>query len=163
MKKIVLTIMILLITAAAVTSQDFFDPRFLAQLDLTAGEIEDIQDIQFQAERNIHEYNLEMNILKAQLEKLLLKEHPDMDQIRSTIEATLRWRSEIEITNVEARVQIREKMGPDNWEEMLKLQKRIRLRAQAETAEGNQGASSPGTGTSGAGQKNDSGSTNRRN
>ncbi|MCK5200382.1 MAG: hypothetical protein KAR21_18625 [Spirochaetales bacterium] len=144
MKKFIFIFMILFITALTVSAQDIFDPRLLTQIDLSAEEIEEIQEIQYQAEKKIREANVEMNVLKAQLEKLLLDEHPDMGQVRKTIEATLRWRIQTEIANVEARVQIREKIGSENWEELLRLRKKILQRIQNNNAIQNQEA--PNTG-----------------
>ncbi len=145
MKKLIFVMMILVITAAAVFAQDIFDPRLLTQIGLSAEEIEEIQEIQFQSEKKIREANVEMNVLKAQLEKLLLDEHPDMDQVRKTIEATLRWRIQTEIANVEARVQIREKIGSENWENLLRLRKKIQQRIQNNTTIQSQVAPNAGT------------------
>ena len=158
MKKIILVMMILVITASVVFAQDIFDPRLLTQIGLSADEIEGIQEIQFSSEKKIREANVEMNILKAQLEKLLLDEHPDMNQVRKTIEATLKWRVQTEIANVETRVQIREKMGSENWENLLRLKKRIQQMAQNNSTNQNQVAPNAGTG-----QNSNSGNVRSRN
>ncbi len=158
MKKIILVMMILVITASVVFAQDIFDPRLLTQIGLSADEIEGIQEIQFSSEKKIREANVEMNILKAQLEKLLLDEHPDMNQVRKTIEATLKWRVQTEIANVETRVQIREKMGSENWENLLRLKKRIHQRTQNNSTNQNQVAPNAGTG-----QNSNSGNVRSRN
>lgn len=158
MKKIIFVVMILVITASVVFAQDIFDPRLLTQIGLSADEIEGIQEIQFSSEKKIREANVEMNILKAQLEKLLLDEHPDMNQVRKTIEATLKWRVQTEIANVETRVQIREKMGSENWENLLRLKKRIHQRTQNNSTNQNQVAPNAGTG-----QNSNSGNVRSRN
>jgi len=158
MKKIIFVMLILVITASVVFAQDIFDPRLLTQIGLSADEIEEIQEIQFSSEKKIREANVEMNILKAQLEKLLLDEHPDMNQVRKTIEATLKWRVQTEIANVETRVQIRNKMGSENWESLLRLKKRIHQRTQNDSINQNQAA--PNTGT---GQSSNSGNVQPRN
>jgi len=146
MKKLLFILIILVITASTVFAQDMFDPRLLTRVGLSTEEIEEIQEIQYQAEKKIREASVEINILKAQLEKMLLDEHPDMNQVRKTIEATLRWRIQTEIAKVEARVQIREKMGSENWEKMLKLRKQIIQRVQNNTAIQNQAVPNAGTG-----------------
>ena len=138
MKRLLLILVMLSFALSAITAQDMFDPRLLTKIGLTQQQIEELQEIQFQAELKIREANVEMNILKAQLEKLLLNEDPDMQQVRSTIEATLRWRVQSEIANVEARVQIRERLGSDNWGKLLRLRKQIQQRAQENSTSQNQ-------------------------
>lgn len=158
MKKLLFILIILTLTATVLFAQNMFDPRLLTRVGLSTEEIEELQEIQYQAEKKIREASVEINILKAQLEKLLLNEDPDMNQVRKTIEATLRWRIQTEIANVEARVQIREKMGSENWEKMLKLRKQIIQRVQNDAATQNQGV--PNTGT---GQNDNTGNARPRN
>ena len=158
MKKSIFIFMILIITATAVVAQNIFDPRLLTQIGLSAEEIEEIQEIQYQAEKKIREANVEMNILKAQLEKLLLDEKPNMQKVRKTIEETLQWRIQTEIANVESRIRIREKMGSENWDKMLRLRKQILQRIQNNTAIQNQAVPNAGTG-----QNNSTGNARPRN
>lgn len=158
MKKSIFIFMILIITATAVFAQNIFDPRLLTQIGLSAEEIEEIQEIQYQAEKKIREANVEMNILKAQLEKLLLDEKPNMQKVRKTIEETLQWRIQTEIANVESRIRIREKMGSENWDKMLRLRKQILQRIQNNTAIQNQAVPNAGTG-----QNNSTGNARPRN
>ena len=146
MKKLLFILIILTLTATVLFAQNMFDPRLLTRVGLSTEEIEEIQEIQYQAEKKIREASVEINILKAQLEKLLLNEDPDMNQVRKTIEATLRWRIQTEIANVEARVQIREKMGSENWEKMLKLRKQFIQRVQNNTIIQNQAVPNAETG-----------------
>ncbi len=138
MKKIIFIAVMIIALSVSITAQDIYDPELLAQIGLSETEISEIQDIQYQAEKKNREANVEMNVLKAQLEKLLLDEHPDMDQVRKTIEATLKWRIQAETANVEARVQIREKLGTDNFEKLLRLRKRIQQNNRTNTARPNQ-------------------------
>ena len=154
MKKSIFIFMILIITATAVFAQNIFDPRLLTQVGLSAEEIEEIQDIQFQTEQRIKANNAEINIIRAQLEKILLEQHPDMETVREMIEAAARWRSENEIANVEARVQIRQKMGSGRYEEMLRLRKKIQQRIQTNSATQNQVAPNAGTGSGNSGPRN---------
>ncbi len=146
MKKLLFILIILVITASSVFTQNIFDPRLLTQIGLSTEEIEEIQEIQYQAEKEIREANVEMNILKAQLEKILLNEDPNMQQVRKTIEETLKWRIQTEIANVEARIKIRKKMGSENWEKMLRLKKQIQQRIQNNTLIQRQAAPNAGTG-----------------
>ena len=152
MRKFIFVLMIMTLTVTVLYAQDILDPRLLTQIGLSNEEIEEIQEIQYQADKKIREAHVEMNILKAQLEKLLLNEDPNMQQVRKTIEETLQWRIRTEIATVEARIQIRKKMGSENWEKMLKLRKQIQQRIQNNTAIQRQAAPNAG-----AGQNNNAG------
>ena len=146
MKKLTFVLMIMVLTAAVLSSQNMIDSRILTQVGLSPEEIQEIQEIQYQAEEKVKEANIEINLLKAQLEKLLFDEDPDMDQVRKTIEATLKWRIQAETANVEARVQIRQKMGSENWGKMLRLRRQILKRIQNNKALQNQVTPNAGTG-----------------
>jgi len=160
MKKLLFILIILIITSSALSAVEIFDPQLLTQIGVSAEQIETIQNIQYQSEQKIKMANAEINILKAQLEKLLLQEHPDMEQVKKTIEATLKWRIQSETANVEARVRIREQIGTKNWEKLLTLRKRIltQQRNQSSNGSNNQGSNNQGSQNSGG-----SGTSNERN
>ncbi len=126
MKNFIFIMIILALVVSTVSAQDIYDSRLLARIGMSAEEIREIQEIQFRMEQQIRLYNADLNILKAQLEKLLLNENPDMDDVRTTIRKTIQLRSQSEITRVEARVLTRQKMGTQNWENMLKLLTKLR-------------------------------------
>ena len=153
MKKLFCVLIILIITGSALSALEIFDPQLLTKIGVSTDQIKIIQDIRYQSEQKIRMANAEINILKAQLEKLLLQEHPDMEQVKKTIEATLKWRIQSETANVEARVQIREQMGTKNWEKLLTLRKRILTQQRNQSSNGtntnNQASqNSGGSGTS---------------
>ena len=72
-----------------------------------------------------------------------------MSRIRKTITESVQLRSQSEIARVEARVQTRKKLGSEKWEEMIKLQTRLRQQQNRTTPTGgtspntNHGTSNP--------------------
>ena len=155
MKKLLFILVILAIAVSAVFAQNMVDPRLLTRIGMSVEEIEAILEIQIQSEKQIRVAKAEINILKSKLERLLLRERPNMQEVEDIIRETLEWRIENEVATVRARQQIKDMMGPVNWGELLKLRRRLSLnepngtptRTRTELNEGTVQNNSTGNGT----------------
>ncbi len=135
MKKLFALLLILLMTAVWVSALDIVTEDMLNRLDLTRDQIQQVLQIQKTYQKQIKEAALEMNVYKAQLEKILFDEDPDMNKVKKLLEESLKWRLQSELAAIQERVQTRKILGEEKWEEMLRLRKRLieRRQMQAQT------------------------------
>ncbi len=133
MKKLSAIVLILLLTAVWVSAQNIVAEELLKKLDLTQDQIEQVLQIQETYQKQIREAALEMNVYKAELEKLLFKEDPDMSKVKKLLEESLKWRLQSEMAAITERVETRKIMGEEKWGQMLRLKKRLIERKQMQT------------------------------
>lgn len=133
MKKLTALLCILVLTAVWVSAQDIVAEELLKKLDLSQDQIEQVLQIQETYQKQIREAALEMNVYKAELEKLLFKEDPDMSKVKKLLEESLKWRLQSEMAAITERVETRKAMGEEKWEQMLRLRKRLIERKQMQT------------------------------
>ncbi len=124
---------ILVFSAVWVSAQDIVAEELLKKLDLSQDQIEQVLQIQETYQKQIREAALEMNVYKAELEKLLFKEDPDMSKVKKLLEESLKWRLQSEMAAITERVETRKAMGEEKWEQMLRLRKRLIERKQMQT------------------------------
>jgi hypothetical protein len=104
------------------------------RLGLTEQQKNSIQDIVYREDRVIRESQAEININRAQLEKLLLGTDPDMAAVERLLRGTLDWKLKSEMAEIRRRVEIRKVLGEPKWEQLLRGW-RARVRAQMQAPE----------------------------
>lgn len=124
MKKTFAALLVFLASVTWISAQDLYTESFLNKLGIQADQITRILNIQSTSRNQIKEAALEMNIFKAQLEKILYDKNPDMVKVKKLLEESLKYRLQSELAAIEARVQIRKIMGEKAWEKMLLARKR---------------------------------------
>ncbi len=125
MKRKIIVLFLFIASVAWISAQDLFTETFLGKLGLPQNKIEQILDIQSTSRDQIKEAALEMNIFKAQLEKILYNVNPDMGKVKKLLESSLKYRLQSELAAIEARVKIRQIMGEKDWDRMLQMKKRL--------------------------------------
>jgi Spy/CpxP family protein refolding chaperone len=124
------------IAPAAVHSQPipWDNNQVYDRLGLTEQQKTSIQDIMYREDKVIRESQAEININRAQLEKLLLGTDPDMAAVERLLRGTLDWKLKSEMAEIRRRVEIRKVLGEPKWEQLLRGW-RSRVRAQMPAAE----------------------------
>lgn len=102
----------------------------LEQFELTENEVEDILLVQNELRAVNEETRIEMNLIKAQITKLLYQPDPDLDDVDELLEKASGFRLEQEKNQVRAYVHIREILGEENWTELARLMRRPAPSAQ---------------------------------
>lgn len=133
MKKTFAALLLFMASVAWISAQDLYTESFLNKLGIKADQITRILNIQSTSRNQIKEAALEMNIFKAQLEKMLYDKNPDMVKVKKLLEESLKYKLQSEIAAIEARVQIRKIMGENAWEKMLRARKRINKENRIQT------------------------------
>jgi len=103
------------------------DTQVFGDLGCTEEEINQIITIQDETENVIRESRIELNLYKAQLEKLLFPTDVNMKEVEKILRASLEWKMKSELADIRRRVEIRKILGERRWERFLKT---LRARKQ---------------------------------
>ncbi len=116
MKKLFALLIILFVTAVWVSALEIITEDQLLELGLSENQIAQVLEIQNTYRNQIREAALEMNVYKAQLEKMLYSENPDMDKVRKLLEESLKWRLQSEMAAIKERTETRKVLGEEKWQ-----------------------------------------------
>jgi len=136
MKPVTLMFAFLLLAAGAANSQMFDNPELHEKIALSESEIDRLNEISSKAQRVTREAQLELNLLKAQLEKLLFSPDVDMNEVEKILRTSLEWRLKGELAEIRERVELRKFLGEDRWRQAIRwkrlkiLEKRKAIREQ---------------------------------
>ena len=119
------------IVLSAQNNQQVFN-QALQRLGLSSEEIELAVQIEQDANRTKREAGLELNLLKAQLEKELFQTDVDMQQVEKLLRTSLEWKMKAELAEIARRVELRKLLGEDRWEKLLLALKNRRAQLDAE-------------------------------
>ena len=128
MKRVALVFLLACLAQGAFAQR--FNPQVMEKLGLTEDQIQQISEIDSREDRIIRESQVELNIYKAQLEKLLLGTDPNMREVERILRDTTEWKLKSELAEVRRRVEIRKVMGEETWERFLQALRAIRARQQ---------------------------------
>ncbi|MCK5674404.1 MAG: hypothetical protein KAH95_13575 [Spirochaetales bacterium] len=125
MKKLLFILMILLLAATMVSAQVLITERIMNQIGMSQEEIKIVLSLQQETQQRIQISNAELGVLKAQLTRELVNEHPDMNKVEKIVEETLHYRLRNEMDTIKLRVNLKEEIGKENWRKILLLRERI--------------------------------------
>ena len=127
MKSVALIFAFLLLLSGAANSQMFDNPDLREEIALSESEIDRINEISGKAQRITREAQLELNLLKAQLEKLLFSPDVDMNEVEKILRTSLDWRLKGELAEIRERVELRKYLGEDRWRQALRWKRKMLL------------------------------------
>ena len=129
MKKLFAICMLGLLAGGFAYSQDWDNPEVLERLDLEREDVEQIREIFEKTEKEIREARIEVDILKAQLRKLLFEEQVNMREVERQLRQSLEWELKERMAQIRRQVQLRELLGDEKY---ARLTRATELRRQAE-------------------------------
>jgi hypothetical protein len=147
MKRLIVVIMALQLAAAAVFGQDIglqisvasrpLDPGLLAQVGLNRDEIEEVLELQEQFRLVKERTNVELDVIKAQIARLLYLNENEFSEIDRLLEQAGELRLEQEKFLFRTMSQIRTLFGEDRWSELVKrIRTQTRNQIRQETPAG---------------------------
>ncbi|UCF96202.1 MAG: hypothetical protein JSV89_13560 [Spirochaetaceae bacterium] len=145
MRKLLLLTLLGLVAVGFVCSQDWDNPELLERLDLEEAEIEKIREIFEETEREIREARLEIDVLRAQLRKLLFQETVNMREVERLLRQSLDWELKERMAQIGRQVELRKILGDAKYARLteafqrrqrLQEEEERRLREEKERAEG---------------------------
>ena len=129
MRRLLLIVVLALITAGLAQAQDWENPEFLKRLDLEEQQIQQLRAIFERTEREIREARIEVDILKAQLRKLLFEAEVNMREVERLLRQSLDWELKERMAHIRRQVELRELLGDGKY---ARLSEAVERRRQAQ-------------------------------
>jgi hypothetical protein len=116
-------------------SQDWDNTQLLKRLELGEEEIEHIREIFEQTEKEIREARLEIDILRAQLRKLLFQQQVNLREVERLLRDSLEWEMKERMAQIQRQVQLRSLLGDTKYARLTEaVEARKRVQAENERA-----------------------------
>jgi len=126
-KRAVLIVVLVLLAVGFSYGQDWDNPEFLERLDLDEEEAQRIGEIFEETEREIRQARLEIDVLKAQLRKLLFEEQVNMREVERMLRQSLEWELKERLAQIRRQVELRELLGDAKYARMSQAVERRRM------------------------------------
>jgi len=124
MKKLTLIAAFLLLVVCVTVAQPIDNTEIFKKFGLNDEEIERVMAIQMETERTIQEARIELNLLKAQLEKLLFDIDVEMNSVERLLRQSIDWKLKSELAEIKRRVELRKLFGEERWVKFLQARRR---------------------------------------
>ncbi len=143
MRCITLAALILGLTVATAFSQDLGDRQVWRKLGLTEEEISRSGAIYDRSEKSIREARVEIDVLKAEIRRVLYRDPVDMPEVEKLLRGSLEWEYRLRLAQIARQVELRRLLGDAQY---ARLMEAVRMRrARADDGEGNgSGRDEPG-------------------
>ena len=128
MKTMAFAATLLLLIGYVASAQPIDSSEILEKFGLNDREIEQVMAIQRETERTIQETRIELNLLKAQLEKLLFDIEVDMNQVEKLLRQSIEWKLKSELAEIRRRIELRKIFGEERWAKFLRARSRLNAR-----------------------------------
>ena len=145
MKRLMLLLLMGLLAVGFSYTQDWDNPELLERLDLNEQEVEKIQKIFEETEKEIRQARLEIDVLRAQLRRLLFEEQVNMREVERMLRQSLEWELKQRMAQIRRQVELRELLGDAKYARMsqaiekrrlMQEQQERRLREEAQRSDG---------------------------
>jgi hypothetical protein len=114
-------------------AQDWDNPEVLKRLDLDEQQVEKIRGIFEETEKDIRRSRLEIDVLRAQLRKLLFEEQVNMREVEQMLRQSLEWELKERMAQIRRQVELRELLGDAKYARMSQaMEKRRSMQEQQE-------------------------------
>lgn len=133
MKRLMLFLMMGLLAVGFSYAQDWDNSEVLERLDLDEQQVEKIREIFEETEKEIRQARLEIDVLRAQLRKLLFEEQVNMREVERMLRQSLEWELKERMAQIGRQVELRELLGDAKYARMSQaIEKRRLMREQQE-------------------------------
>jgi peptidoglycan hydrolase CwlO-like protein len=135
-----LSIILFAAAALAFGQQRLENAEFLKSIGLSGDDIKKVQDIRLQTSRDKQQAQAELNVYKAQLEKLMLSADPDMKEVERILRDSMEWKLKAELADIKGRVATRKAVGEEAWQKIVRA---LAIRQRADGSAEKPGKASP--------------------
>lgn len=126
MKKVLMICMLGLLAVGFTYSQDWENPEVLERLGLEKDDVEQVREIFEKTEKEIRQARIELDILKAQLRKLLFEEQVNMREVERQLRQSLEWELKQRMAHIRRQVQLRELLGDAKYARLTEAMEKRR-------------------------------------
>jgi len=126
-KRLMIVLVLGLLAAGFSYTQDWDNPEILERLGLKEAQVQEIQEIFEKTEGEIREARLEIDVLRAQLRKLLFQEQVNMREVEQLLRQSLDWEFKERMAQIRRQVELRELLGDAKYARMTQAFQRRQL------------------------------------
>jgi hypothetical protein len=128
MKRYLLAVLVGLLVPLAAHAQDDETAarKYLQGIGVSETDITRVFEIQDRTRHDIRDAQLELNILKAELEKELFPDNVDMQKVQVLLQQSLQWKMKSELATIQEHVEIRKLLGDVKYAEYTRFLTRQR-------------------------------------
>ena len=145
MKRWIVAVLLLAVAAAWATGQEGEDPQVWRKLGLSEEQIDQARAIFESTQKSVREARAEIDVLRAELRRLLLREPVDMAQVERQLRASLEWEYRLRLAQISRQVQLRRLLGDWDYARLMEAIRERRRGAREGDAEGDgSGRNGPG-------------------
>ncbi len=119
MKRKAVAVLLLALAAGAAFAQSDEDRWAWQKLGLGEEQIGQVRDIFERADKVIREARAEIDVLKAELRRLLLREPVDMEQVEKQLRASLEWEYRLRLAQIRRQVDLRRLLGDETYARLM--------------------------------------------
>jgi hypothetical protein len=149
MKRKVVTVLslFLALAAAAAFGQSEADLRVWQELGLSEEQREQARGIVERTQKEIREARAEIDVRKAELRRLLIREPVDMAQVEKQLRASLEWEYRLRLAQISRQVELRRVLGDRDYARLMQaIRERRRSAREADAGSGGNGGNGSGRG-----------------
>lgn len=132
MKKILIVVLLAGFLAAAGFAQDFNNPQIIEKLGLTQEQVEQLKLIYEEAQEIIRAAQLDIDIERAQLKKVLAQNNVDLRQVERRLKSIVDLEYEVRLEQIKTQVRVRKVIGNKKWAQLIGIREMRRTREAGE-------------------------------
>jgi hypothetical protein len=137
-------VLLLAACGAAAFAQAAEDQRLWQRLGLSEQQMQQAQAVYERTEKSIREARAEIDVLKAELRRLLLREPVEMPQVEKQLRASLEWEYRLRLAQISRQVELRRLLGDEAYARLMReLRERRRVDREGELGGDGSGRGGP--------------------
>jgi Spy/CpxP family protein refolding chaperone len=136
MRRWIVAVLLLAIAAAGASGQAAEDPQVWRKLGLSEEQIDQARAIFESTQKSVREARAEIDVLRAELRRLLLREPVDMGQVERQLRASLEWEYRLRLAQISRQVQLRRLLGDRDYARLMEAIRERRRGTREGDAEG---------------------------
>jgi Spy/CpxP family protein refolding chaperone len=122
--------------AAGASGQAAEDQQVWRKLGLSEEQIDQARAVFESTQKSVREARAEIDVLRAELRRLLLREPVDMAQVERQLRASLEWEYRLRLAQISRQVQLRRLLGDRDYARLMEAIRERRRGAREGDAEG---------------------------
>jgi Spy/CpxP family protein refolding chaperone len=119
MKRKMVAALLLALAAGAAFAQTDEDRRLWQKLGLNDQQIGQVREIFERADKVVRESRAEIDVLKAELRRALLREPVDMAQVEKQLRSGLEWEYRLRLAQIRRQVDLRHLLGDETYARLM--------------------------------------------
>jgi len=136
MRRWIVAVLLLAMAAAGASGQAGEDPQVWRKLGLSEEQIDQAQGIFESTQKSVREARAEIDVLRAELRRLLPREPVDMGQVERQLRASLEWEYRLRLAQISRQVELRRLLGDRDYARLMEAIRERRRGIREGDAEG---------------------------